>query len=216
MRRILGKILCPTCVPQGNLDQFLELVFEGLELLGRDVLEGEVTVGILLHPLREEPEVIIVVGARVVDGELLFLRQVHIELHVVRGSVAGHEPAHNGLEDRLEGHHIMREDRLIGGGVAKMFVLRQDVMKEGGAAAPMPQDKDGVMLEWLLGELLLIATFLDGNTDAKEAADGLCEAKFSAFLWCDVLPVSDSLEGVPVGSYECIDWQFAKFNKSHV
>ena len=68
-----------------------------------------------LHPLSE---VIVVEGARVVQCELLLLRQVGSKLHVVGRTFVGHEPSHSGLEEPLECHHIMRENRLVGGGEA--------------------------------------------------------------------------------------------------
>ena len=146
MRRILAEVLCAACVPKAYLDELLKGLLELLQFFVCDVLEGKEAVAPLLHSLGEEPEVVVVTGCHVCQGELFFLRQVGGKLHVVGRTFVGHHHFHDGLEETLQGHDVVWEDGLIGGSIAEVFVLRKDVVNEGCAASPMSEDEKWVVL----------------------------------------------------------------------
>ena len=54
----------------------------------------------------------------------------------------------------------MRQNRLVGRGVAEVFVLGKDVVDEGCSAAPMAEDEERVVLQGLVGKQLLILPVL--------------------------------------------------------
>ena len=128
--RILTEELRAARVPQRDLDKLHKRFFEHAKLLGRDVVEEQILVGILLHVAREEPEVVVRVGHHVSQGELLLLRQVDSQFHVVCRTFVGHEPAHVFLEEGLSPHHQVREDGLIGRIVAEVAVTGEDIVHE--------------------------------------------------------------------------------------
>ena len=211
VRRVLAEELGAVRVPQGNLDELDKRVLEQLQLFGRDVVEEEVLLRILLLVLGEEPEIIIGVRHHVGQGELLFLGQVHGQLHVVRGALVGHQPAHVLLEEGLPPHHQVREDGLIGGVVAEMLVARKDVVHEGRAAAPMAEDEHGVVLQRFVCQQFVITLVLQGGQRGEEAADSLGQPILVAVSGVYLSPGGHRLEGFPVGSHQGVDGEFIKF-----
>ena len=105
----------------------------------------------------------------------------------------------------------MGEHGLIGGGVAKVLVLCKDVVQERSSAAPVAQDKEGVVLERLSGQFLTILAFLQSGAGAEQAADTLGKDIFCTFLGGDVLSAHNGLERSPVGPDQCVYGEFAKF-----
>ena len=87
VRRVLGEILRAAGVPQTDLDNLHELLLEFALLRLGDVLEGEIAVAELHHLTREEPEVIVGAGRHIRERELLFLRQVGRQLHLICGTL---------------------------------------------------------------------------------------------------------------------------------
>ena len=152
MGRILAQELGAVRIPQGYLDEFHKDFLEHLQLFIRNVVEEEILVGILLHVLGQEPEVVIGVGHHVGQRELLFLRQVDGQLHVVGRTLVGHQPTHVLLEEGLPPHHQVWKNGLIGGVVAEVLVARKDVVHKRRTTPPMPQDEHRVVLQRLVGQ----------------------------------------------------------------
>ena len=161
--RVLGEELRAARVPKRNLDEFRERFLPHFQFCGVDVLKQHVLVAVFQLVLRVEPKVVVRVGHHVGEGELLLLRQVDGEVHIVGRALVGHEPRHVFLKERLPEHHEVGEDRLIGGAIAEMLVAREHVVHESRARAPMSEDKHRRMFQRLVGEEFLVAAVLNGR-----------------------------------------------------
>ena len=80
----------------------------------------------------------------------------------------------------------------------------------------MPEDKYGVLLHGLVGQTLLVAFVLQGLEDGEQAADGFGEHILAAPFAINIAASGDRLEGAPVGTDQCIDREFVKFDQSHL
>ena len=80
----------------------------------------------------------------------------------------------------------------------------------------MSQDKYGVLLHGLVGQTLLVAFVLKRFENGEQATDSLGEHVLAAPFAIDNAASGDGLEGAPVGTNECIDGEFIKFDQSHL
>ena len=161
--RVLREELRAARVPERNLDELRKRLLPHLQFLGRDVVEEHVFVAIFQLVFREKPEVVIRVRAHVGQRELLFLREINGQFHIVGWALVGHEPRHVFLEERLSEHHEVWKHRLIGGVVAEVLVAREHVVNERCSRAPVSEDEHGGVLQRFVGQTLLVAAFLDGR-----------------------------------------------------
>ena len=213
--RVFGEELRAAGVPEGDANHFVEGVFPCLQFFGSDAVEEHVFVAILLHVAWEEPEVIVGVGAHVGECELFLLGQVHGEFHVVGGTFVGHEPGHVLFEERLSDHHEVREDGLIGGAEAKVFVAGEDVVDEGCAGAPVTEDEDGVVFERFVGKQFFVFSVLQRREGGEESADGFRQTIFSFPRRIHGATGGDGFERAPVSTDQRVDGEFVEFNETH-
>ena len=146
VRRILGEILRAACVPKRDLDATHECLFVGRFLFGSNLLEGEIAVAVVNHPLGEVPEVVVGVGHRIIERKLFFLRRIGRQLHAVGGAMVRNEDIHHELEEWLPEHHQVWKYGLVGGRVPEVLVLREDVVNKGCSRPPMAKDEQRVVL----------------------------------------------------------------------
>ncbi len=76
-------------------------------------------------------------------AELLFLRAVEADRHVVLRALLRQKHLHHPVEMAFGQEEMVREEALIGGGVSEIGIDREEVVQERGAGAPMADDEDG-------------------------------------------------------------------------
>ena len=79
-------------------------------------------------------------------GDLFFLREIHIELHVIEGTGLGQEKIDDVLEPAAMAEGQMGKNRLESGHIGRVGGLAQEVMEQGGAAPPESDNKNRGLL----------------------------------------------------------------------
>ena len=92
----------------------------------------------------EVEEAVVRVVVHTAEGKFFFLREVDVELYVVRRALVGHEEADERPEQALAAHED-REDGLVGCDEAGIGSLAHEVVQVGGAAAPVTDDEDHLL-----------------------------------------------------------------------
>ena len=149
MRRVLTEELSSMRIPQGNLDKLGECFFKYPQLCFAYIIKQQILICIFLLVLRQKPEIVVGIRHHIRQCKLFFLRQVHSQLHIIRRTLVGHQPAHILLEERLPPHHQMRKYGLISCVIAKVLITREHIMHESCSAAPVPEDKNRIMFQRL-------------------------------------------------------------------
>ena len=142
--------------------------------------------------------------------------QIDCELHIVGGSLVGHEPRHVFLEEGLSEHHEMGEHRLVGGAIAEALVAREHVVYEGGARTPVAEDEHGIVLHRYVGQELAVAAILNGSEHGEQSAHGFGQAVLALPRAVYFTSGGEFFERFPIGSYERINGEFVEFDKTHL
>ena len=215
VRRILAEELLSVRVPQRDLDQFEKLLLEDAPLLFGDRIEQQITLGIIQPMFGKKPEVVVAVRHHAGERELLLLRQIDLQLHVVGWTMIRHEKRHVLLEERLSPHHEMRENGLIRSGESEMAVAGEDVVDESRPAAPMSEDEQRFHLDRLVSKFA--ETFFFKRTcQIEQAAEHLRQSKLVPISLVNGLPCRNLPKGVNVCTNQCRDRQLAEFYQSHL
>jgi len=211
MRRVLAEKLRTVRIPQGNLDESGKRFLKHLQLRLTYIVEQQILIGILLLMLGQEPEVIIGIRHHVRQRKLFLLRQVYRQLHIVRGTLVGHQPAHVFLEERLSPHHQMRKYGLIRCVIAEMLVAREHIMHESCSATPVTENKYRVVLQRFVRQQLLITFVLQGSQYGKHAANGFRQPEFTFVRGIYFTSFCNGVERFPVCTDQCVNRQFVEF-----
>ena len=155
VRRVFAQVLRPTGVGERYFYQLEEGILELLSLCLGNLLERQEAVAIFHHPRGEEPEIIVGRRHHIGKRKLLLLRQIHLQLHVVGRPVVRHQERHILLEKRLPPKHKVGEDGLVRRRVAKVLVARKNIVDKRRTAPPVPEDKQRVHFQRLVGYLLI-------------------------------------------------------------
>ena len=86
-----------------------------------------------------------------------------------------------------------------------MFVAGEHIVYKGRSAAPVSEDKNRVVLHGTVCQMLAVAAFLKSRAGGKQAADGLRQKVFCAFVGGYLLAGSECLKGFPVSTNQRID-----------
>lgn len=154
-------------------------------------------------------------GHQVGQGELLLLRKVGRKLQSVGGPSVGHYPVHHPLEEGLAEHHEVGKHGLVGGAVAEGLVAAEHIVQEGGATAPVPENKYGLIAQDALLQQFAVPPLLNGGKERHQAANGLGEHILGAPSFFHLAAFCYSLESMPVRPDEGIDWQFIEVYQTH-
>ena len=98
----------------------------------------------------------------------------------------------------------MREYRLVRRGITEMLIAGEDVMYKGRTTPPMPQDKQGVHLQRLIGQFLEPA-ILDRLQGAQQAANTGRKAILTLKALVYLLPGRHLPERIPIRPDQRID-----------
>ena len=126
--------------------------FEFFQFFFCGVAEGEKTVAIFLHAIRENPEVVIIALCHVAQSKFFFLRQVWCKFHIVGWTTVWHDEFHAWLEESLHRHDVVWKHCLVGCCVTEVLVLCEDVVYECGSATPVAENEERVVLQFFVGK----------------------------------------------------------------
>lgn len=100
-------------------------------------------------------------SAQHVDAQLVLLRRIEVEGHLVHGALLGHQPGKQSLE-RLEPQEGGREGHAEGAAVAKVdIVKRHQRVQKRRAGTWMAEDEDGPRIDALMGDRTSVQQHFD-------------------------------------------------------
>ena len=121
----------------------------------------------------ELPAVVKAEPGHIAQRQLVFLRRVYAQGHVVHWACRGHEQLQEPSKKR-RAHEGSGKERLYGADVPKLRVFAEQVVNECGAASPVPDDEDGIVFQPGGLEFLSQSPALPhskGNADGTDQGD---------------------------------------------